>query len=167
MRNNPLRKDKNEIAQTELLIVPPGSMEQTLLQRQADAAYFYGVGFDRGVRKRFRTEDLFQNFTAGAYVMSNRYLREYPNTSRHIISGMTKAIEWSKTTPRAEVLARFRQIIARRGRNEDDTIVNLWSGFGIAPQGGRCRPGKSLYKHLQPLRAGHPVMSGTLQGESA
>jgi ABC-type nitrate/sulfonate/bicarbonate transport system substrate-binding protein len=130
---------KAEIAQAELLVIPPVSMEQTLLQRQVDVSQSSGLGFKQGVRKLFGTEDLYQNFTAGAYVMSNRYLRENPNTSRHVISGMGRAIEWTKSTPRAEVLARFRQIIAKRGHNENAAIIDVWTGYGIASPGGILR----------------------------
>jgi ABC-type nitrate/sulfonate/bicarbonate transport system substrate-binding protein len=130
---------KAEIAQAEFLVIPPVSMEQVLLQRQVDVAQSSGVGFKQGVRKLFGTEDLYQNFIAGAYVMSNRYLRENPNASRHVISGMGRAIEWAKTTPRAEVLARFRQIIAKRGGNESTTIIDVWTGYGVSTPGGILR----------------------------
>jgi ABC-type nitrate/sulfonate/bicarbonate transport system substrate-binding protein len=134
MRRGGLQKE--EIAQVEFLVIPPSSMEQTLRQRQVDVAESMGIGFERDVRRLFRVEDLYQNFTAGAYLMSNRYLRENPNTSRHVISAMAKAIEWSKTTPRAEVQARFRQIVAKRKRNEGEALINAWTGYGVISQGG-------------------------------
>ncbi|MDR0635362.1 MAG: ABC transporter substrate-binding protein [Azoarcus sp.] len=128
--------DKKEIRQVELVVVPPVSMEQTLRQGQVDVAQLYWPPGGPGVRKLFSSEDLYRHFTAGAYVMSNRYLRENPNTARHVLGGIARAIEWARTTPRAQVHERFRQIIAGRGRNESDKIIQYWTGFGIPARGG-------------------------------
>ncbi|MDR2164327.1 MAG: ABC transporter substrate-binding protein [Zoogloeaceae bacterium] len=130
---------KEEIDQVEFLVIPPGSMEQVLRQQQVDVAQSGGIGFNQGVRRLFRTEDVYRNFTAGAYVMSNHYLRENPNTSRHVISAMSRAIKWAKATPRAEVLARLRQINIKRGRSENNAIIDVWTGYGIVSPSGALK----------------------------
>jgi ABC-type nitrate/sulfonate/bicarbonate transport system substrate-binding protein len=127
---------REEIKQVELIVIPPVSMEQALRQRQVDVAQLYWPPSGPGLRKLFTFSDLYQHFTAGSYVMSNRYLKENPNTARHVIGGMARAIEWARTTPREEVLARFRQIIAKRGRNESDALIQYWTGFGIPVEYG-------------------------------
>ncbi|MDR2091709.1 MAG: ABC transporter substrate-binding protein [Azoarcus sp.] len=130
---------KEEIRQVELIVIPPISMEQTLRQGQVDVAQLYWSPSGSGLRKLFSTTDLYQHFTAGSYVMSNRYLRENPNTARHVLGGVARAIEWARSTPREQVLERFRQIIARRGRNEDDRLLHFWTGFGIPARNGALK----------------------------
>lgn len=127
---------KDEIRQVELIVIPPVSMEQTLRQGQVDVAQLYWPSVQGGVRKLFSSEDLFSHFTAGSYVMSWRYLRENPNTARHVIGSMARAIEWARSTPRAEVHERFRQIIAKRDRNENDRLISFFTGYGIPSRGG-------------------------------
>ncbi|MDR2260209.1 MAG: ABC transporter substrate-binding protein [Azoarcus sp.] len=129
---------KEEIRRVELVVIPPVSMEQTLRQGQVDVAQLYWPG-GPGVRKLFSSEDLYQHFTAGSYMMSNRYLRENPNTARHVLGGIARAIEWARSTPRAQVHERFRQIIAKRGRNENDGVIQYWTGFGIPARNGALK----------------------------
>jgi ABC-type nitrate/sulfonate/bicarbonate transport system substrate-binding protein len=126
---------KAEIKQVELIVVPPVSMERVLLASQVDVTSLTWPR-NAGMRKLFSTIDLYQHFTAGSYVMSNRYLKENPNTSRHVITAMARAIEWARITPREEVKARMRQIIAKRGRNESNEFIDHFTGFGIASTGG-------------------------------
>jgi hypothetical protein len=49
---------------------------------------------------------------------------------------VAKAIEWARRTPRAEVFAREEQLIAKRKRNEDGSIVKYYKSTGIAGRGG-------------------------------
>ena len=51
-----------------------------------------------------------------------------------------RAIEWSKTTPREQVVERFRSIIAKRKRNEDASVVKYWRSYGVADARGRIHP---------------------------
>ncbi|MDR0702121.1 MAG: ABC transporter substrate-binding protein [Azoarcus sp.] len=122
-----------EIDSVELIVVPPGSTEQVLRQRQVDVAPFYfGIGAERGgVRRLFRDYELFGPITVGAYVMSNRFLAEKPNTARHVIGGLARAIEWTKQTPLEEAHARLRGIIEKRRRNENPAMVEFWTGLGL------------------------------------
>jgi ABC-type nitrate/sulfonate/bicarbonate transport system substrate-binding protein len=131
--------DKTAIKQVELVVVPPASMEQALRQGQVDMAQLYWPPGDGGLRRIFGFHDLYQHFSAGSYVMTNRYLRDNPNTARHVLGGMAKAIEWARATPREEVVERFRQIVARRGRNENDRLLQYWTGFGIPAKGGALK----------------------------
>jgi len=128
--------DKDAIKRVELVVVPPVSMEQTLRQGQVDMAQLYWPPTDGALRRIFGFHDLYQHFTAGSYVMTERYLRENPDTVRHVIGGMARAIEWARATPRAEVIERFRRIIAKRGRNESDHLLQYWTGYGIPAKGG-------------------------------
>ena len=59
-----------------------------------------------------------------------------PETTHTFVTGVAKAIEWSRTQPRDVVIARFRDIVAKRGRNEDDSALKFWKSYGVAGKGG-------------------------------
>jgi ABC-type nitrate/sulfonate/bicarbonate transport system substrate-binding protein len=135
LRRSGLNKD--EIAQVTFVVIPPGSNEQTLRQHQVDVAALGGPSLERGgIRMLFKEFDLFGELTAGAYVMSNKYLKENPNTSKHVIAGIAKAIEWSRTTPIDQQIARFTKIINARNRNENPELLKYFTGWGVAGKGG-------------------------------
>lgn len=130
-----------EIAQVTLVVVPPVSAEQALRQKQVDVAVLGDILRDKalergGIRSLFSDHDLFGEFTAGSYVMTKRFLKEKPNSARKLVEAAARAIEWARTTPREEVVARMQSIIERRGRNEDASVVKYWTSTGIAGKGG-------------------------------
>ena len=59
-----------------------------------------------------------------------------PDTVRTFVAGVAKAIEWTQTQPRDEVIAEFEKIIDRAPRNEDTSAVEV-----LAEQ-RRRRPGR-------------------------
>jgi ABC-type nitrate/sulfonate/bicarbonate transport system substrate-binding protein len=132
---------KAEIDQVTLVVVPPVSGEQALRQGQVEVSVLQSVLRDKalergGIRSVFSDHDLFGEFTAGSYVLTNDFLREKPKTARHFVEATARAIEWARKTPREEVIARMQSIINRRGRNEDASVVKYWRSTGIAGPGG-------------------------------
>jgi ABC-type nitrate/sulfonate/bicarbonate transport system substrate-binding protein len=79
---------------------------------------------------------MFGAFTAGSYVMKRRFIAEHPKTTRKFVEAVGRAIEWARTTPREQVIARFVDIIAKRGRNEDGAALRYWHSYGVAGRGG-------------------------------
>ncbi|WP_371497083.1 ABC transporter substrate-binding protein [Kitasatospora sp. NBC_00374] len=131
-----------DIAKVEPTVLPPVSTEQALRQKQVEVAVLGGVLRDKalaagGVRPLFSDFDLLGAFSAGTFVMTNRFLKENPTTSRTFVTGVAKAIEWSRSTPREQVIARSVEIVKRRGRNEDPAALQYWKSFGVAAAGGR------------------------------
>ena len=130
-----------EIKQVTLVVVPPVTGEQALRQDQVDVSNLGGVLRDKalergGIHSLFADRDLFGNFTAGTYVMRNQFIAGNPNTVRHFVEAVARAIEWARKTPPEEVRARFEKIIADRKRNEDASTVKYWKSTGVAGQGG-------------------------------
>ncbi|AJY76532.1 ABC transporter substrate-binding protein [Paenibacillus beijingensis] len=130
-----------EIKQVTLVVVPPVTGEQTLRANQVDVATLGGVLRDKalergGIHPLFRDIDLFGTFSAGSYVLTNKFIKENPNAARKFVEGVAKAIEWARTTPRDEVIARYEKIINNRGRKEDTKTVQFWKSTGIAGKGG-------------------------------
>jgi ABC-type nitrate/sulfonate/bicarbonate transport system substrate-binding protein len=127
--------------QVTLVVVPPINGEQILRQRQVDVAVLGDIYRDRaleagGIRPLFSDYELFGKFTAGSYVMKQRFIRDNPRTARKFVEGVGRAIEWSRATPREQVVARMTQIIARRGRNENADVLKYWRSYGVAGRGG-------------------------------
>jgi ABC-type nitrate/sulfonate/bicarbonate transport system substrate-binding protein len=136
-----------EAKKVTLVVVPPVTGEQALRQGQVEVTTLAGVLRDKalergGLRKLFSDKDLFGNFTGGAYVLRDKFMRDNPNTSRKLIEGIAKAIEWARTSPPEEVRARFEKIIAERKRNEDASSIRYWQSTGVANQGGRITDGE-------------------------
>ncbi len=64
------------------------------------------------------------------------FIKKNPTTTRQFVEGVGKAVEWSRTTPLDQVIARFKDIIAKRDRKEDVTAIQYFKGYGIAGKGG-------------------------------
>lgn len=131
----------DEIAQVTIVALPPVSAESSLRQGQVDVAVFASIlrdkALERGhIRCIFSDHDLFGTFTAGSYVLTNDFLRENPRTSRRFVEATARAIEWARSSPREEVIARMQKIIERRGRNEDTSATKYWRSTGVAGKGG-------------------------------
>lgn len=137
-----------EIDKVEPLVVPPVNTEQSLRQRQIEVAVLGGILRDKalatgGIRPLFTDFELLGAFSAGTYVMTDRFLKQNPDTARTFVTAVGRAIEWSRTTPRAEVIARMTDIVKKRGRNEDTTPLKYWRSYGVAETTGRIN-GKEL-----------------------
>ncbi len=131
----------DEINQVTLVVVPPVTTEQTLRASQVDVASLGGVLRDKalergGIHPLFKDRDLFGNFSAGSYVLTDKFIKNNPKAARKFVEATAKAIEWARTTPRDEVVARFEAIINKRGRKEDAGTVKFWKSTGIAGKGG-------------------------------
>jgi len=130
-----------EIKKVELTVVPPVSTEQSLRQKQIDVGALGGALRDKaldrgGIRPLFSDYQLFGKFSAGSYVFRKDFIAKNPKTVRTFVAGIAKTIEWTKHTPRKQVIARLSAIIAKRHRNEDDTQTRYWQSYGIAGKGG-------------------------------
>jgi ABC-type nitrate/sulfonate/bicarbonate transport system substrate-binding protein len=130
-----------EAKQVTLVALPPVTGEQALRQRQVEVSALNGVLRDKalergGIRKLFADIDLFGNFTGGAYVLREKFIRDNPGTTRKLVEAISRAIEWAQTTPPEQVRARFEKIVAERKRNEDASSVKYWKSTGVASKGG-------------------------------
>jgi ABC-type nitrate/sulfonate/bicarbonate transport system substrate-binding protein len=130
-----------EAKQVTLVVVPPVTGEQALRQGQVEVTTLAGVLRDKalergGIRKLFSDKDLFGNFTGGAYVLREKFIRENPEAAQKFVEATARAIEWARTSPPDEVRARFEKIIAGRKRNEDASSIKYWKSTGVASQGG-------------------------------
>jgi ABC-type nitrate/sulfonate/bicarbonate transport system substrate-binding protein len=130
-----------EIKQVQLVVVPPVNTEQSLRQGQIDVASLSQTLRDKavergGIHPLYTDFELLGSFTAGSYVVRNDFIRKNPETVRAFVTGTAKAIEWTKAQPREVVIARFEEILRKRGRNEDNSQLKFWKSSGVAGKGG-------------------------------
>ncbi|MFD9335537.1 ABC transporter substrate-binding protein [Streptomyces sp. NPDC060028] len=133
---------KGDAAKVEPLVIPPVNTEQSLRQKQIEVGVLTGVLRDKalaagGIRPLFTDVELLGPFSAGTYIMTERFIKQNPDTVRTFVTGVAKAIEWSRTTPREQVIARMTEIVKKRGRNEDTATLQYWHSYGVAETGGR------------------------------
>jgi len=127
--------------QVTLVVIPPVNGEQVLRQRQVDIAVLGDIYRDRaleagGLRSLFSDYELFGKFTAGSYVMKTDFIEKHPRTARKFVAGVARALEWARETPREQVIARFIEIMQKRQRNEEASVVKYWRSYGVNGKGG-------------------------------
>ncbi len=130
----------DEIKQVQLIVVPPVNTEQALRQGQIDVAALNGVFRDKalergGIRPLFTDETLFGTFSYGSLVFRNDFVAKNKEAVADFVQGTARALRWAQTTPRDQVVDRFKQIIAARGRNENAELTNYWRSTGVSPSG--------------------------------
>ena len=132
---------KPEIDQVTLVAIPPVNSEQVLRQKQVDVATLGGILRDKalergGIHPIFRDYDLFGEFTSAAYVLRTDFIAKNPNTARKFVSATGQAIEWTRSTPRDQVIVRLEKIMRQRKRNEDPSALKYWRASKAQTRGG-------------------------------
>lgn len=134
-----------EVDSVELVVVPPVNAEQALRAKQIDVAVLGGVLQDTavergGLRLLFSDRDALGPFNGGSYVFTKSFIAHNPDTVRAFVAGTAKAIEWTKTTPREQVIARLTKIVSERGRNEKTDNLRFWKSSSVPSKGGVISP---------------------------
>ncbi|MES2947977.1 MAG: ABC transporter substrate-binding protein [Pseudomonadota bacterium] len=130
-----------EAKQVTFVITPPVTGEQALRQNQVEVTTLGGILRDKalergGIRPLFTDRDLFGNFTAGSYVLRNKFIEQNPKASKHLVSAIARSIEWARTTPAPQVRSTFESIIKARGRAESADAIQYWKSTGVPSTGG-------------------------------
>ncbi|SDY17260.1 ABC-type nitrate/sulfonate/bicarbonate transport system, substrate-binding protein [Amycolatopsis xylanica] len=129
-----------ETDQVQLVVLPPVNTEQALRNGQVDVGALNGILQDHaaasgGLRRLVSDVEAFGPYNGGPYVLRTDFIKKYPETSKIFVSAVAKAIEWERTTPREEVIARFTKIIQNRHRNESTDTLKYWKSVGITHGG--------------------------------
>lgn len=130
----------DEIKRVELIVVPPVNTEDALRKGQIDVASLQGVFRDTAVERGglnalFTDKAIFGKFDYGTYVFRNDYIAKNADAVKDFVQGTARAIRWEQVTPRDEVVAKFRDIISKRGRNENTDLLKYWKSTGIPVAG--------------------------------
>ena len=84
----------------------------------------------------FTDVDLTDPLSYSALVFRDDFIAKHPEEVADFVQGTARAIRWTQTTPRAEVIDRFVTVIEPRGRNEDTEFVLQWRSAGVPEPGG-------------------------------
>jgi ABC-type nitrate/sulfonate/bicarbonate transport system substrate-binding protein len=133
-----------EAKQVQLVVMPPNNAEQALREKQVDVAAMQTILYEKALPRGalhllFSDHQLFGDFNAGSYVMRNDFIAKNPNTVRHFVQANAKAIEWARSHPREEVIARLEKAMLRRGAHEDTSQLKYWKSGTVASKGGLLR----------------------------
>ena len=131
---------QSEIKQVQLVVLPPNDTEEAVRRGQVDIGSLSGVLQDNavaagGLRSLFSDYGLLGTFAGGQYVFRSDFLAQNPDTVRTFTTGLAKAIEWERTTPRDQVIQRFTQIIEKRNRGESTKNLQYWKSVGVPKAG--------------------------------
>jgi len=131
----------DEIKRITLVAAPPVNEYQLLKAGQIDAAVLQDVVRLKalelgGIRPLFTDYQFLGSYSYATYVLRSDFIAHNPIAARKFVDGTARAIEWARTHPRDEVVARLRTIVAKRHRNEDPTIVSYWHSTGVSRAGG-------------------------------
>lgn len=135
---------KDEISSVQLLVVPPINTELALRQGQIDVGAFNNIFRDKalqtgGLRELF-TDAVFGDFSYGSLVLRDDFIKKNPEAVKDFVQGTARAIRWTQVTPRDEVVARYKDIIVKRGKGEDPALADYWQSSSIPTPGGVIKP---------------------------
>lgn len=158
--------DEDEIDSVQLVVVPPVSAEQALRSGQLDVSSLSDVKREKavahgGLRSVFSDVEMLGAFTAGCDVLRDEFIERNPDTTRQLVEGIAGALHWAQTRPRDEVVARYTDIIRRRGRNEDLDTVSYWRSTGVPSPGGLIQE-REFTTWLQRLTSSGRVSPGSI-----
>lgn len=129
--------------QVSLVVLPPANIAKALREGQIDVGALHGEYRQRavaqgGIRPLFTSPSLHGGpYNGGQFVFRDEFIAQYPEAVRAFTTGVAKAIEWARTTPRDKVIARMARIIKQRDRpNEDTSTLQYWHSYGVASPHG-------------------------------
>ncbi|WP_067693347.1 ABC transporter substrate-binding protein [Nocardia jejuensis] len=130
-----------EIKQVQLVVLPPANTEEALRNGQIDVAALGSVFRDTAIQRGglhtlYTDKDLFGQFDYGTYVFRNDYIKQHSDAVADFVKGTARATRWLQVTPRDEVVAKFAEIINKRGRNENTNLLQYYKSSGIPVPGG-------------------------------
>ena len=125
---------EDEIKQVTLVPLPPLNMIQALQEHQVDAASI-GSGSIKaaestGVKLHalVKDTDVVGDYSGGGFVMQDKFLKDNPDTSEKLVTGVAKAVAYIESHTRDEVLAVYTKWLKANGY--DDYVAAVEQNWG-------------------------------------
>ncbi len=130
-----------EIKKVQLVVLPPNDTEQAVRRGQVDVGILSDILQDRAlgaddIRELVRDTSFLGHINGGQYVLRNDFIDAEPAAARDFTTGVAKAIEWTKSHSRQEVIDRYTKIVRQRDRNEALEPLTHWKSSGVPSRGG-------------------------------
>ena len=75
-------------------------------------------------------------YNGGSYVLSDRFIKENPTTTKEFIGAIAKALEYSQTHSVDEVREVMKKYLEEHDRGDFAAALDLWKGTGVPSKGG-------------------------------
>lgn len=130
-----------EITKVQLVVLPPNDTEQALRRGQVDVGILSDILQDHAlaaddIRELVRDTSFLGHINGGQYVLRDDFIEAEPEATRDFTTGVAKAIEWTKTHSREQVIERYTKIVEARDRNESVEPLAHWKSSGVPSRGG-------------------------------
>lgn len=133
-----------QIDQVTLVPLPGINAEPALRKGQVDAAY---LGFASkalalkhgGIKVLADDTDFVGAYNGGSYVLKDEFIKNNPKTTKKLVAGITRAIEWDQAHTPKQTLDVYSKYLADNGRGQYVKAFATWSGNGVATPGGVLR----------------------------
>lgn len=127
--------------QVERVVLPPGYSDQAIRERLVDVVALRGIvqadALSRGgIRELFDDNQLFGDATLGSLFLHPDFIAANPNTTRQLVGGIARAIDWLQRHPRDEAVALAIRAATRRDRPNDVRTLRYWRSLGVWSPGG-------------------------------
>lgn len=139
---------RDEIRKVTFVPLPTPNLEQALRNKQVAAVslgfLYRDAALERGgVKALHRNVDLLGVYNDNTGVVRTEFIEKNPNTVRHLVSGVAKAIAWAQEKEAAgqrdEVIAVYRKYLEDTGRGNLTEPLKHWKSLGIETEGGWIR----------------------------
>lgn len=148
---------KEEIEQVEFVTMPQINAEQAVINGQVDLAALNGLFREKAIERKqteliFKDLDAFkQAYNAGSYFFKTDFIEKHPEEVKDFTQGVARALEWTKTTERKEVIQRFEKIMKERKRDEPLDNLQYFRGSGVETKGGKFTD-EDFKRWIEPLQ---------------
>jgi ABC-type nitrate/sulfonate/bicarbonate transport system substrate-binding protein len=132
---------QDEIDEVTLVPLPSINAEAALREGQVDGAYLFGslkevaLG-NGGLEEVVSDTELVGPYNGGSYVLSDRFIKENPTTTKDFIGAIAKALDYSQTHSVDEVREVMKKYLEEHGRGDFAAALDLWKGTGVPSKGG-------------------------------
>lgn len=138
----------DQIKSITLVPLPPLNSAEALQNHQIDAAYMK-LGHFRHAQHTMDLAvlttdvDVVGDYNAGGYAMTDEFLRRNPNTSRELVTGIAKTIDYVETHPAEHVLKIYTDWLNDNGfaAYVEPIEKNYPGGLGVARHDGSIDEG--------------------------
>lgn len=134
----------DEIDKVTLVPLPPLNTESALREKQVDAALLSFASKNLalehgGIRILANDTDFVGDYNGGSYVLLDSFIEENPETTKTLVAGLSKAIEYEQSHTVEETLEVYTAYLDEKGRGEQAKAFDLWQGNAVATPGGVLR----------------------------
>lgn len=134
-----------QIKKVTLVPLPAINLESALRKGQVNASVLAFAGLlhaqkTGGIRTLFTDTRLLGPYNGGSLVLTDKFIKDDPTTSRQLVSAVAKAIHWDQHHKPAQTRRVYDKYLVAHGRKDETSIYDTWVGNGVGTPDGVLRP---------------------------